>query len=327
MTKKSTAIQDKHDGMFRKMIETKGGIKGLINRSLPEPVLNSLDLTVLEFDDTQYLDDRFKKSYSERVVKTRMKKHPDSDDQEQEYLDTDIYILFEHKSARTVKIFIQLLIYMCLMWQRDLAEGKPLRVIIPIVFYHGKEDWNIPLEFKKQFKVNSVIQDYLLNFRYVLFNTEDWKLGDERKVEMENNVFLMTALSFMKDAFNDDLESVQEIFRLWIETDYYMENKSKILFAIAYIAECKKLSQEKIIELFSQIDGGEAMETWLDKAINEKFNQGRNQGRDEGRNEGRNERGREIAVEMLKNGVDIDIVVKSTGFSKEEIEKLAETVH
>ncbi|MCP5106716.1 MAG: hypothetical protein GY950_25250 [bacterium] len=35
----------------------------------------------------------------------------------------------------------------------------------------------------------------------------------------------------------------------------------------------------------------------------------------------------EAAREFLKNGVDIDTVAKSTGFSREEIERLAETVH
>jgi hypothetical protein len=35
----------------------------------------------------------------------------------------------------------------------------------------------------------------------------------------------------------------------------------------------------------------------------------------------------EAAREFLRNGVDIDIVVKSTGLSREEIEKLAETVN
>ncbi|MCP5102670.1 MAG: hypothetical protein GY950_04790, partial [bacterium] len=35
----------------------------------------------------------------------------------------------------------------------------------------------------------------------------------------------------------------------------------------------------------------------------------------------------EAAREFLRNGVDIDIVVKSTGFSREEIVKLAETIH
>ncbi|MCP5107113.1 MAG: hypothetical protein GY950_27250, partial [bacterium] len=35
----------------------------------------------------------------------------------------------------------------------------------------------------------------------------------------------------------------------------------------------------------------------------------------------------EAAREFLRNGVDIDIVVKSTGFSRKEIEKLAETAH
>ena len=34
-----------------------------------------------------------------------------------------------------------------------------------------------------------------------------------------------------------------------------------------------------------------------------------------------------IAREMMKNGIDIHLVVKSTGLTREEVEKIAETVH
>jgi predicted transposase/invertase (TIGR01784 family) len=34
----------------------------------------------------------------------------------------------------------------------------------------------------------------------------------------------------------------------------------------------------------------------------------------------------EIARELVKNGIDIDIIAKSTGFPREEIEKLADTI-
>ena len=65
----------------------------------------------------------------------------------------------------------------------------------------------------------------------------------------------------------------------------------------------------------SKIDGGEIMATWLEKEIEEK--------RKEGIYEGK----RVTAVKLLENGVDIDIIVKSTDLPKEEIEKLAETIH
>jgi predicted transposase/invertase (TIGR01784 family) len=46
----------------------------------------------------------------------------------------------------------------------------------------------------------------------------------------------------------------------------------------------------------------------------------------EGKLEGKIEGKIEMAREFLKNGVSIDIVVKSTGFSRDEIEKLARAI-
>lgn len=51
------------------------------------------------------------------------------------------------------------------------------------------------------------------------------------------------------------------------------------------------------------------------------------EGKREGKREGKKEGKLEAAIEFLKNGVDIDLVVKSTGFSREEIERLAATAH
>jgi predicted transposase/invertase (TIGR01784 family) len=43
--------------------------------------------------------------------------------------------------------------------------------------------------------------------------------------------------------------------------------------------------------------------------------------------EGKREGKLETARELLKRGVDINIIAEVTGFSREEIEKLAEIVH
>jgi predicted transposase/invertase (TIGR01784 family) len=44
--------------------------------------------------------------------------------------------------------------------------------------------------------------------------------------------------------------------------------------------------------------------------------------REEGIEEGKDERTLEIARELKRSGVSIDVIMKSTGLSKEEIEKL-----
>ena len=65
-----------------------------------------------------------------------------------------------------------------MMWERDDSEKKPLRIIVPIVFYHGKTSWNIPTSFVDQFKVSEEIKKHLLNFTYVLFDTKDFMKAD-----------------------------------------------------------------------------------------------------------------------------------------------------
>ena len=49
--------------------------------------------------------------------------------------------------------------------------------------------------------------------------------------------------------------------------------------------------------------------------------------KEEGKLEGKLEGKQETVIELLRNGVDIEIVIKSTGFSREEVEKLVETVY
>ena len=47
----------------------------------------------------------------------------------------------------------------------------------------------------------------------------------------------------------------------------------------------------------------------------------------EGKKEGKREGKLETARELIKRGVDINIIAEATGFSREELEKLAEIVH
>ena len=45
------------------------------------------------------------------------------------------------------------------------------------------------------------------------------------------------------------------------------------------------------------------------------------------RGEGKEEGKLETARKLIERGVDMDIIVEATGFSRQEIEKLVETIH
>ncbi len=48
----------------------------------------------------------------------------------------------------------------------------------------------------------------------------------------------------------------------------------------------------------------------------------KHEGREQGREQGKRERDIEIAKELKKNGVSVDVIALSTGLTKEQIEKL-----
>jgi predicted transposase/invertase (TIGR01784 family) len=149
-----------------------------------------------------------------------------------------------------------------------------------------------------------------------LDNTRDWDFRDKRNEELKDNVFLLTALALMKSAGNEGFESVREIFKFWHEKGFTGE-KDKILFFLTYISETKDIDPDKLKKILddTKIRGGDIMPT-----LAQRF-------RDEGKKEGKLEGKLETAKELLKNGVDIDIIARATGFSREEIEKLVDKVH
>ncbi len=66
----------------------------------------------------------------------------------------------------------------------------------------------------------------------------------------------------------------------------------------------------------------EGLREGFDLGKAEGFDLGKADGLAEGKAEGKAERNVEIATNLLKSGVSIDIIMESTGLSKEEIEHL-----
>ncbi|TNH42291.1 hypothetical protein EP164_17610 [Photorhabdus luminescens subsp. sonorensis] len=58
------------------------------------------------------------------------------------------------------------------------------------------------------------------------------------------------------------------------------------------------------------------------KGLERGIEQGRTEGREEGREEGRAENKLETARALLRHGVSLDIIVTSTGLSRDKIEAL-----
>ncbi len=239
----------------------------------------------------------------------------------------DIYFLLEHKSEGRVEVLIQVLKYMVFEWEKDYNNGKPPRLIIPVVFYHGAEEWKVPRVFADQFDVDDEIKPYLLDYRYILFDTNSWDFRDESNQELKKNIFLFTAMVLMKAACKNDPEAVREIFHFWHERGF-TENKDIVLFFMKYISQTQEINRDHLKKILdkSKIDGGDIMPT-LAQQFKEEF---REEFREEFmetlgpklKKEGEKKEKYETARRMLLNNFTVEQVITITGLSEKEIKTL-----
>jgi predicted transposase/invertase (TIGR01784 family) len=244
-----------------------------LKAKLPKELYQQLDLSGMALDPTSYISEAYKESLSDVVVKCRTKAKETP---------VDIYLLFEHKSYQDKKVLLQLLRYMYMMWEKDSDEKKPLRVIIPLVFYHGKDPWQIPTQFVQQFPVAEELQGFLLDFEYILFDTNQWDWESEGNQPLKQNIFLLSAMLLMKAAFQQNVEIIRQVFRLWNQMGFVHE-KERINFLMIYIVETQDIPAQELTKMLeeTQIAGEVTMPTLAQRLREEGKTQGHLLGKQE----------------------------------------------
>jgi predicted transposase/invertase (TIGR01784 family) len=317
MKKTTTDIHQINDMFFHKIFDSPANTRDFLERVLPDSLKKQINLADIKIENTKYVSNQFKKGYSDIVVKTSLKtikgkKKP-----------VDIYFILEHKSEGKVEVLIQILKYMAFEWEKDYNSNKPPRVIIPVVFYHGAAGWKVPRSFADQFDVDDEVKRYLLDYRYVLFDTNEWDFSDESNIRLKENVFLFSAMVLMKAAFKNDTETVKEILKFWHEKGF-TQNKEILMFFLVYIARTQEINLDKFSEMLEEIEiaGGDVMPTLAQQLETKGRKEGIIEGRKKGKREGMEMKAKETAKQMLLDNFSIDRIMKYTGLTEKEIKDL-----
>jgi predicted transposase/invertase (TIGR01784 family) len=259
-------IEQIHNKFFQEVLSETANASTFLKFVLPEAVQQRLDLSAITFDPTTYISEEYKSSFSDLVVKCRTKT---------EQLPVEVYCLLEHKSFQDHDVLLQLLRYKYMMWRKDRKDKKPLRVIIALVFYHGEGKWQVPTQFIEQFPRVDEFKPYLLNFAYILFDTNAWDWQAESSRPLRENVYLLSAMMLMKAAFNKDLQLVRQVFQLWAQMDFSHEKK-RIDFLLIYVMETQDtpiIELEKMLEE-TRLQGEIVMPTLAQRLRDEGMQQG-----------------------------------------------------
>ncbi|OHD17259.1 MAG: hypothetical protein A2086_11250 [Spirochaetes bacterium GWD1_27_9] len=244
-----------HNDFFINIIKNKQNAIDFLSGVLPSDLLKEIDFNYLDFDDTSYIQNRFKEFFSDIVIKTKINDK-----------NADIFVLIEHKSTLPddKALFLQLLNYIYSMFENDYNDNKDFRLIIPLVFYHGEKEWKIHKSFLDLYDQKNNIKEYLLNFSYLLYDTKDF--DENNPNQFHNNLLLISSLIALKTAFKkQDIESIIKIINNLNKLDL-LNNFPRIEIFLIYILRTKDIDKKQIVEILSKCnnEGGQTMETLAD---------------------------------------------------------------
>ena len=254
------------------------------------------------------------------------------------------YILLELQSTVDFTMPFRLLIYMTYIWM-DILKSMPdeeknrkdfsLPAIIPMVIYNGGNKWTAARRFRDLVEGEKYFGEYIPDFRYMLFDVNSY--CEEELLEIKDImaavflldqktgwVELLSRLKRLKFILQDRNPEEFRMFKGWLKHIFRERLPLEGANEIERILDESKEVNDMVLNITQTIDEmfKEVELRGIEKGIEKGFEKGFEKGIEKGIEKGRTVEKENIAEKLLKLGVDVSIIIQSTGLSGEEIEKI-----
>jgi predicted transposase/invertase (TIGR01784 family) len=306
MPRPEISIKHPHDSFFKKLFDNEENIRDFLRAYLPKALSSEIDFNTIKISDTKKENKKHKKYYLDLCVDCLVSN-----------TQSKIYIIFEHKSYYDKLTLMQTLNYCTTIWENEIENNQQyLTPIVPFIFYHGKSKSKLKHNFKEYFEPNSILDSYLLDFKFVIFDTTEIENNDI--IKSINNLYLSASLLLMKNIFKD-IKELKPILKEIITLD-----DDRVIRLFEYIVVNKDIGKEELKELIIEMKGEETMPTlaqrWLDEGKAEGRVEGIQIGMQQGMTQGLQQGVFETAIVMIKDfQIAIDDVVSKLNIKKEEL--------
>ncbi len=232
-----------HDRLFRETLSRRSQAILFFKNFLPEDISKHLDFRTLKLQNTSFVNERLENHFSDIVYTCKWK----NSDQE-----AYLTLLLEHKSYPEKYPQLQLLRYMLEGYEYQLKQKELLSLIIPVVLYHGKQEWKAK-PFKEYFNLpHPVYGMFVPSFDYILVNLADY--ADEQILAIGMS-FLASSLLLFKHKQDKDfvLNNYRQIF-IFVEG---YESKSETLkyldTLILYVFQSFDIERKEILDIIEDL--------------------------------------------------------------------------
>ncbi|HIE02677.1 MAG TPA: hypothetical protein EYP59_20745 [Thiotrichaceae bacterium] len=217
----------------------------------------------------------------------------------------EIVLQIEHQSERE-DVSERVYEYACYAW---LLKKKP---VWSIVIYTDEAIWRKPVMDSFWYAFDSQNRKQYHHFDVI-------KVKAEKSADLINKHSLICKLLALKadDRQTEPDELVSEIYR----TAAFMKDEltnEQLLLIDQWVGFYKKVSEQRLDKIKKEIKM-EFIETTITEHV---YNQGWIKGAADGKTEGETEGRKKTAINLLKMGIDMEIITQATGLQKEEIKQL-----
>ncbi|MDO9492910.1 Rpn family recombination-promoting nuclease/putative transposase [Acetobacterium sp.] len=293
-------IKQIHDKFFRATFANLEVSQNFLKESLPESILKTIDLQNLELQNGTHISKELEETRSDLLFRTTI-------NQQEGYL----YLLFEHKSYLDKNVGLQLLTYLVNIWNQKIKneKSKHIPVIIPMVIYHGKRNWELGNSLDTMIlgydDLPDDIKKGIPNFSYHVYDLN--RFSDE--VIVMGSLYYVV-LSILKHVNRHDEQALLEALKRVAAALNAMNEKQT---ATEYFETCLRYVYE-IVPEFSNVnsnvvqkyiegifpEGSEVAMTLAEVLREEGFEKGIQKGIEKGKKEGVEE-GLEKGIEAMSS--------------------------
>jgi len=309
-----------HDKIFRLNLNNIEVAKDLLKNYLPQPILKKINLRNLTICPNSYITSELEENLSDILYKTNIIGSKE---------DCYIYTLVEHQATPLWDMPIRITQYQLAVIDSHIRQNPKQRkipIVIPLLVYNGKKTpYPFSLDIFDLFHNQELAKKFFVKPTTLI----DVTSMSDQKIKKHNIIGL---LEFSQKHVRDHKflrSTVKTLAYIIDELDHHVKNNkninnsdwlrnyiSSVLQYIYYFANIVNDSEfREELEKIEFIKKENIMGTLARKIEKEGIQKGIKQGVQQGI--------KQVALKLLKKGVETTIIVESTGLSEQEITQIA----
>lgn len=293
MNNRTTATP--HDAIFKQFLSHPETARDFLDIHLPRALHKICDLNTLCLQSGSFVEENMRAYYSDILYSLNTQTGKGY-----------IYALIEHQSSPDRHMAFRLMRYAIAAMQRHLEAGHDsLPLVIPVLFYHGLvSPYPYSMRWLDEFALPSLAE----KFYNGAFPLVDITVTPDDEIMQHRRVAILEILQ--KHIRLRDLNELSNQLKILINRKTITHEQLKMV--LHYILKSGKLDNP---EMFFQTLANHAPEYKETIMTPEEYL------KNAGREEGQKLAALHIAKEMLKNGLDLSLILTVTGVSEEELQQ------